>query len=92
LEATGHGNMSEWAEHQPAYFWSAADRYERANGTAYREIEIALPRELNPEQRRGLVEDFIHQEISARHANNERSTIRPPRWLGESSRTPTSYN
>jgi hypothetical protein len=50
-------------------FWTAADRYERANGATYREIEIALPRELNPTQREALVLDFIRQEIGERHAH-----------------------
>jgi hypothetical protein len=69
LEATGSGNMPAWAEHNPANFWKAADEHERANGATYREIEVALPRELTPEQRRELVEDFIKQELGDRHAN-----------------------
>ena len=69
LEATGHGNLPSWAEHKPALFWNAADRHERANGATYREIEIALPRELNPAQRQALVLDFIRQEIGERHAH-----------------------
>ena len=68
LEATGRGNMPKWAEHNPAHFWNAADEHERANGATYREIEVALPRELNPDQRRELVEDFIAQELGDRHA------------------------
>ena len=68
LEATGYGNMPKWAEHNPAHFWNAADEYERTNGTAYREIEVALPRELNEEQRRELVTDFIQQQLGDRHA------------------------
>ena len=69
LEATGHGNLPAWAEDEPALFWAAADRHERANGATYREIEIALPRELNPAQRQDLVLDFIWQEIGDRHAH-----------------------
>ena len=69
LEATGHGNLPAWADGQPALFWSAADRHERANGATYREIEIALPRELDPAQRQALVLDFIRQEIGERHAH-----------------------
>lgn len=68
LEATGSGNMPKWAEQNPAHFWNAADEHERANGSAYREIEVALPRELTPEQRRGLVEDFVRQELGDQHA------------------------
>jgi hypothetical protein len=69
LEATGYGNLPAWAEHEPALFWSTADCYERANGTTYREIEIALPRELNPAQRHDLILDFIRHEIGERHAH-----------------------
>ena len=68
LEATGSGNMPKWAEQNPAHFWNAADEHERANGSAYREIEVALPRELTPEQRLGLVEDFVRQELGDQHA------------------------
>lgn len=50
--------MLKWAEHAPAYFWKAADEFERVNGATYREIEIALPRELTPDQRRELVRGF----------------------------------
>ncbi|HUG60151.1 MAG TPA: MobA/MobL family protein [Candidimonas sp.] len=60
--------MPEWAAHNPAHFWNAADQYERANGAVYREVEIALPRELTPEQNRELVADFIRQELGDRHA------------------------
>ena len=49
---------------------------ERANGATYREIEIALPRELDPDQRQALVLDFIRQRDRERHARNGRSTIR----------------
>ena len=67
LEATGHGNMPKWAEHVPANFWTAADEYERSNGSAYREIEVALPRELTPDERRVLVEDFVRRELGDQH-------------------------
>ena len=69
LEATGYGNLPAWADGEPALFWIAADRHERTNGATYREIEIALPRELNPAQRQDLVLDFIQQEIGERHAH-----------------------
>lgn len=67
LEATGCGNMPKWAEHDPGQFWNAADEYERANGSTYREIEVALPRELTPDQRRDLVEDFVRRELGDQH-------------------------
>lgn len=68
LEYREYGNMPAWAAHKPAEFWKAADTFERANGCTYREIEIALPRELKPEQRLELVRDFVRQEIGDRHA------------------------
>ncbi len=68
LEATEAGNMPAWAQHSPQLFWQAADQYERKNGTTYREFEVALPRELTPEQRLDLVRDFVAQEIGDRHA------------------------
>ena len=67
LEATGHGNMPKWAEQEPGQFWNAADEYERANGSTYREIEVALPRELTPDQRHDLVEDFVRRELGEWH-------------------------
>lgn len=68
LEHQESGNMPAWAAHKPSEFWQAADTFERANGCTYREIEIALPRELKPEQRLELVRDFVQQEIGGRHA------------------------
>ncbi|MWL39454.1 mobilization protein, partial [Escherichia coli] len=68
LEYTEHGNMPEWARDNPNHFWQAADQFERANGSTYREFEIALPRELTPEQRLELVQDFVRQEAGERHA------------------------
>ena len=67
LEATGVGNMPAWAAN-PLAFWQAADAYERSNGTTYREMEIALPRELTPDQRGELIREFVRQELGARHA------------------------
>ena len=68
LEATATGNMPAWAAHNAAHFWQAADQYERANGTAYREIEVALPRELSAAERLELVQAFIGQELGEKHA------------------------
>ncbi len=68
LEATEAGNMPAWAQSNPLAFWQAADAYERKNGTTYREMEIALPRELDADQRAALVREFVRQEIGERHA------------------------
>ena len=68
LEHCEHGNMPSWAKDDPTAFWQASDRFERANGSTYREIEVALPRELDRTQRLELVRAFVRQEIGHRHA------------------------
>lgn len=68
LDAKEAGNMPAWAEADPVSFWRVADEHERANGTTYREMEIALPRELAVEERVALVRAFVAQEIGTAHA------------------------
>ncbi|PHM29070.1 MobA/MobL family protein [Xenorhabdus innexi] len=68
LEATDYGNMPAWATDNPQQFWLAADAFERQNGTAYREMEIALPRELDPRQREALIRDWVRQEMGEQRA------------------------
>ena len=58
LEHKEHGNMPEWAKDDPHSYWEAADEHERANGRLYREVQFALPKELNEEQRRELASGF----------------------------------
>ena len=58
LEHKEHGKMPEWAESDPRSYWEAADEYERANGSLFREITFALPKELNEGQRRELASGF----------------------------------
>ena len=47
VEHIEHGNMPAWAEDDPHSYWAAADEHERANGRLFREVEVALPRELD---------------------------------------------
>lgn len=61
-----HGNLPDWAHDNPRVFWNMADRHERANGAAYREIEVALPLELSLDQQKALVNEFIEQEIGSK--------------------------
>lgn len=68
IEHFEHGNMPAWAKNNPLDFWEASDKYERANGSTYREFEAALPRELTPPQRRALVTDFLQRAIGKSHA------------------------
>lgn len=63
LDVVVNGNLPAWAADRPSVFWQAVDQYERANGLAYKEFEIALPRELTAEQRRELVDDFVKQTL-----------------------------
>ena len=41
------GNMPTWAKDSPGKYWETADTYERANGIIFREVEYALPAELD---------------------------------------------
>ena len=52
------GNMPEWAESDPASYWTAADTYERKNGSLFREVEFALPVELDQKQQIDLARKF----------------------------------
>jgi hypothetical protein len=63
LEYKESGNMPEWAQASPRAFWHVGDQCERANGRVYTEIETALPREISPDQRRELVQNFIHEQL-----------------------------
>ena len=62
LEASDAGNLPLWAQRDTQAFWQAADAFERQNGTTYREMEIALPRELDAGQRIALMRAFVAGE------------------------------
>jgi hypothetical protein len=47
-----------WAADDPAAYWKAADRYERANGRLYQQVRIGLPVELSGEQQVTLAREF----------------------------------
>ena len=82
--------MPSWAKDNPNLLWQAADNFERANGTSYREFEVALPRELTPDQRLELVNDFVKQEIGDRHATNSLFTALTRGLMVKNSHTRTS--
>lgn len=46
--------------------FAASDRYERVNGSAYREHEVALPNELTLEQLRVLVDRLVRELAGAK--------------------------
>ena len=55
-------NLPHWAM-SASVFFACADKYERANGRAYTEFEIALPNELTHKENQKLVNDFIATHI-----------------------------
>ena len=63
LIATESRNLPAWANGDPALFWKMADAHERVNGAAYRDFELALPKELSAEENLALVRDFIAAEL-----------------------------
>ena len=65
LEHSESGHMPEWAEDDAHAYWEAADEHERANGRLYREVEFALPNELDERERRELALEFA-QSLTAR--------------------------
>ena len=68
LELVESGNMPEFARENPHSFWEAADAHERKNGRAYTELQIALPRELAPEQRHELARETARELMGERFA------------------------
>ena len=52
-----------WANGNSRKFFEAADKLERANGTAYREIEFSLPNELDAEQNLAIVKEFLNNHL-----------------------------
>ena len=68
VELVESGNMPEFARENPQAFWQAADAFERANGRTYRELQIALPRELSGEQRIELAQEATRKFLGDRFA------------------------
>jgi hypothetical protein len=68
VELVESGNMPEFAQADPHSFWVAADAHERANGRTYTELQIALPRELDPVQRQELARDVTRELLGDRFA------------------------
>lgn len=71
IEYQTWGNMPEWVKKNGSsnlqLFWEMADMYERKNGSTYREHIIALPRELDTEQRVDLVCEWIENEMEDKY-------------------------
>ena len=61
LEHKENENMPEWAEDDAEKYWEAADEHERANGRLYSEVQFALPKELNEDERREAASSFAER-------------------------------
>ena len=61
-----HQNYPEWGK-SPVDFYQAADTYERANARLYREIVVALPRELSGDRQLELVTKWAESELGKSH-------------------------
>lgn len=61
-----HQNYPEWSKN-PIDFHQAADTYERANARLYREIVVALPRELSGDRQLELVTKWTESELGKSH-------------------------
>lgn len=55
-------NLPSWAA-SPSNFFEKADLYERKNGNAYTEFEIALPNELSLDENIKLVQRFVEENV-----------------------------
>lgn len=56
-------HLPKWAKDSSKRFFAMADEYERSNGVRYKEIEFALPNELNLEQQKEIIEQFIENHL-----------------------------
>lgn len=58
--------LPNWAKANPRDYWAAADEHERDKGVVFRQVEFALPKELNAEQREQLALRFASQLAAAK--------------------------
>lgn len=65
VEYSQSGNMPEWAEDAGKY-WDAADTHERGNGRLFKQLEFSLPKELNADQQKNLVQGFVDKLTSTK--------------------------
>ena len=66
LVFVSHQNYPEWSKN-PVDFHQAADLYERSNARLYREIVVALPRELSDRNQLELISKWTKSEIGKSH-------------------------
>ena len=84
-------NMPEWAEEDPRSYWEAADEHERANGRLFREVEFALPRELNEGDQVELAREFASKLTSGGRRTVALYAGRASRQGGEPPRPPDDF-
>jgi hypothetical protein len=63
LVAVEHGNLPAWTGDDPMQFWKMANKYERANGSVFREYEISFSNEMNSEQWKELARRFVRRMV-----------------------------
>ena len=68
LSVLESGNLPEFARGCALAFWIAADNHERVNGRVYTELQVALPHELNQNQREILAREFTRELLGTRFA------------------------
>ena len=76
-------NMPEWAKDDPRSYWEAADMHERANGRLFREVEFALPKELNEGEQIELAREFARRLTCADNGERLPYTLAVHRGKGE---------
>jgi hypothetical protein len=59
LVYTRSRNLPAWAQQNPHTYFRATERYERANGIAFEEWKLTLPRELSPRQNMDLMRALV---------------------------------
>lgn len=64
LKATWSGNLPSWTKKNPADYWYQADRLSSAESRLYRQLQIAIPKELSPKLQTALVTEFIRARLS----------------------------
>ena len=64
---TGTLNMPHWAK-SGRHFFEMADRYERANGVTFKQLIVALPAELSPEENIKIAEEIAQKILGTTKA------------------------
>jgi hypothetical protein len=62
-----HGNMPQWATHDPQHFWAQADAKVAKGRAVYSEMIATLPRELSHEQNVEIARDFVKAHLGDRY-------------------------